>query len=79
MDVNIFLLKTINSMSHTLKVKAMETLVTVNSPSLFPCLDYMDNFLPLCRDSLKPTDKCFIKRTKIDQTRLIKIRVVASF
>ena len=31
-------------MSHTLKVTAMETSVIVNSASLFPGLDYMDNF-----------------------------------
>ena len=57
----------------------MATSVTVNSASLFPCLDYMDNYLPLCRGSLKRIDKCFIKRTKIDQNHLIKNRVVASF
>ena len=57
----------------------MATSVTVNSASLFPCLDYMDSYLPLCRGSLKRIDKCFIKRTKIDQTHLIKNRVVASF
>ena len=59
-------------MSHTLKVTAMETSVKVNSASLFPCLDYIDNFL--CRRSLKQTDECLIKRTKIDQTRLIESR-----
>ena len=54
MVVNIFLLKTKkNNLSHTLKVTAMATSVTVNSVSLFTCLDYMDNYLPLCRGSLK--------------------------
>ena len=73
MGVNIFLLKTKKTtMSHTFKVTAMATSVTVNSASLFPCLDYMDNYLPLCRGSLTPTDKCFIKRTKIDQLISLK-------
>ena len=66
-------------MSHTLKVTSMETLIIVNSASLFPSLDYMDNFQPLCRRSLKRTEKCLVKRTKIGQTRLIENRVVASF
>ena len=56
-------------MSHKLKVK---------SASLFPCLDYKDNYLPLCRGSLKRRDRCLIKRTKIDQTHLVKNGVVAS-
>ena len=42
------------------------------------CLDYMEKYWPLFRGSLKRTDKCLIKRTKIDRT-LIKNRVVASF
>ena len=44
MGVNILILKTTNSMSHTLKVTAMETSTTVNSAPLFPCLGYMENF-----------------------------------
>ena len=67
------------SHTHLKLLTAMATSVTVNSASLFPCLDYMDSYLPLCRGSLKRIDKCFIKRTKIDQTHLIKNRVVASF
>ena len=78
MGVNIFLLDTTNSMSHTLKVTAMETPVIVNSLSLFPCLAYMDNFKPLSCGSLQRTDKCLIKLTKIDQTHFIKNRVVTS-
>ena len=58
-------------MSHTLIVTAMETSVIVNFALLFPCLDHMYNFAPLCRDSLKRIDKCLMKRTKIDQTHLI--------
>ena len=38
-----FLTDTTNSMSHTLKVTAMEISVIANSASLFPCLDFMDN------------------------------------
>ena len=79
MSVNIVVLETTNSMSHTIKVTPMETLIIVNSASLFPSLDYMDNFKPLCRRSLKRTEKCLVKRTKIGQTRLIENRVVASF
>ena len=47
MSVNIVVLaiETTNSMSHTIKVTPMETLIIVNSASLFPKLDYMDNFL----------------------------------
>ena len=66
-------------MSHTTKVTLMETLIIVNSASLSPSLDYMDNFQPLSRRSLKRTEKCLVKRTKICQTRLIENRVVASF
>ena len=44
MSLNILLLETTNSMSHTMKVTPMETLILVNSTSLFPSLDYMDNF-----------------------------------
>ena len=66
-------------MSHTLKVISMETLIIVNSASLFRSLDYMDNFQPLYCRSLKRTEKCLVKRTKIGQTRLIENRVVASF
>ena len=45
----------------------METSVTVNSASLFPCLDYMDNFR--C-SSLKRKDKCLINGLKL--TKLIR-------
>ena len=54
----------------------MGTSTTVNSASLFPRLDYTESFQPLCRGSLKRTDKCFIKRTKIKK---IKNKVIASF
>ena len=59
-------------MSHTLKVTAMETSVKVNSASLFPCL--ITWTICLCCRSLKQTDECLIKRTKIDQNRLIESR-----
>ena len=67
-------------MSYKLKVAAIENFSYSESSSLFPCLDYMDNFSLLCRRFfLKRTDKCLIKQTKIDETRLVKSRVVASF
>ena len=67
-------------MSYKLKVAAIENFSNSESSLLFPCLDYMDNFSLLCRRCLlKRTDKCLIKQTKIDETRLVKSRVVASF
>ena len=77
MSVNIVLLETTNSMSHTIKVTPMETLIIVNSTSLFPRLH--GQFLALCRRSLKRMENFLVKRTKIGQTRLTENRVVASF
>ena len=45
----------------------MGTSTTVNSASLFPCLDYTDNFQRFSRGSLKRTDKCLIKQTEIEK------------